>query len=146
MQGQITLEQYQKQRDAGIQHCGKCICDHCLYWWSSRCPYGGCFDDYRVVTEPYDKIHPDRPPRKTWSDWNKPGEQAHWCRGGNFYPSHYCKHFVRYKGKQVKECIKANVSVFQDGYISCCMVENFGCENCYKELEEKQERIEREIR
>ena len=74
-----------------------------------------------------------------WSNWNKPGEQAHWCRGGTFYPTYTCKHFVKYKGQQVKTCLKYNVSVFQDGYIECGLVDTLGCEKCYEEFEKKGE-------
>lgn len=141
IEGQLTIEEYQKSRKKNTNGC-QCICKNCLYWWSSRCPYGKCYDDYRAETEPYDKEHPGRPPRKQWSNWNKPGEQAHWCRGGIFYTAYYCEHFVKYKGQQVRECIKANVSVFQDGHISCNMIDCYGCERCYAELEEKMEREE----
>ena len=50
------------------------------------------------------------------------------------------QHNVKYKGQQVKECLKENVSVFQDGYIRCGLVENLGCEKCYKEFEEKMKK------
>ena len=86
-----------------------------------------------------EQAHPDQPPRKWWSDWNKPGEQAHWCRGGTFYLTYTCKHFVKYKGQQVKTCLKYNVSVFQDGYIECGLVDTLGCEKCYEEFEKKGE-------
>ena len=98
------------------------------------------WDDHRAETDPYDKAHPGEPPRTYWSNWNKPGEQEHWCRGGENYPVTYCPHFVKYKGQQVKTCLKANVSIFQDGYIDCSLVENFGCEACYREFEERTER------
>ena len=97
-------------------------------------------DDHRANTDPYNKAHPGKPPRTYWSNWNKPGEQEHWCRGGENYPVTYCPHFVKYKGQQVKTCLKANVSVFQDGYIDCNLVESFGCEACYREFEERIER------
>lgn len=142
MSYQITFDEYLKNRDKPTWGGCECICNNCLYWWSRRCPYGDCYDDHRAKADPYDKAHPGEPPRKQWSDWNKPGEQAHWCRGGIFYPAYYCEHFVKYKGQQVKECIKANVSVFQDGYIHCSMIDSYGCERCYAELEEKIEREE----
>lgn len=115
--------------------CSKCVCETCLYRWSGRCPYGGCYDDLRSIENPYDKAHPDEPPRKIWSDWNKPGEQAHWCRGGSFYPSHWCWFYVRYEGQQVRTCLEYNVSVFQDGYIQCGFLPV--CEECYRRFEEK---------
>ena len=57
--------------------CGDCVCKSCLLWWSQRCPYGGCYDEHRAKVDPW-----PGPVRKSWTDWNKPGEQAHWCRGG----------------------------------------------------------------
>lgn len=139
MKGQITLQEWIKP-DV-IPHCGDCVCRSCMYWWSKRCPYGECYDDHRAVVDPYDKA--DKPPRTWWSNWKKPGEQAHWCRGGMLHPVKYCEHFVKYKGQQVKECLKANVSVFQDGYIQCSLLNSIGCEQCYRELEEKIKREER---
>lgn len=145
MKGQISLEEYLSSRDKSTLGGCKCICKNCLYWWSSRCPYGECYDDLRAIEKPYDKAYPEKSPRAGWSDWDKPGEQQHWCRNGIFYPTHYCEHFVKYKGQQVKSCIKANVSIFQDGYINCSMLESYGCERCYEELEEKLEKEGMEI-
>lgn len=142
MKGQITLQEWMKP-DA-IQHCGKCVCGSCMLWESGRCPYGDCYDGHRAAVEPYDKAHPNQPPRTQWSNWNKTGEQAHWCWGGMFYPVRYCEHFVKYKGQQVKECLKANIAVFQNGYIDCSLIEGIGCEQCYKELEEKMKQEEQE--
>lgn len=140
-EGQIILEEYLSKRpERTFGGCTGCICRNCLYWWSMRCPFGECWDDHRAATDPYDKAHPGKPPRTLWSDWNKPGEQAHWCRGGINYPVYYCPHFVKYKGQQVKSCLKANVSIFQDGYIECCLINNFGCERCYEEFLAKEER------
>ena len=139
MIGQISLEEYIAQRPkTEWGGCGECICRKCLYWWSNRCPYGECYDDHRAEVDPYDKAHPDKPPRTWWSDWNKPGEQAHWCRGGTNYPAYYCPHFVKYKGQQVKHCLYAAVSVFQDGYILCSLVDAIGCEECYRRWERKK--------
>lgn len=135
--GQITLKEYIDQRPGNC--CNACVCRSCLYWWSCRCPYGGCWDDYRADAEPYGKAHPDAPPRKGWSNWAKPGEQDHWCRGGTFHPVYYCQCFAKYTGQQVKTCLKANVSVFQDGYIACGLIESYGCEKCYEEFCEKGE-------
>lgn len=131
MKGQITLSQYIHDRDTTFKDCGQCICRSCLYWWSSRCPYGGCWDDRRAEVEPYDAAHAGEPPRTQWSDWNKPGEQAHWCRGGRLYPVHYCPEFVKYKGQQVRYCLDSAVSVFQDGYIQCSLIDTIGCQACY---------------
>lgn len=120
--------------------CEDCICRRCLYWWSERCPYGRCYDDHRAEADPYDVAHPDEPPRTMWSQWET--QQAYWCRGGMFYPVGYCRHFVEYKGQQVKECLRAQVTVFQDGYIQCSIVDSIGCQECYMGFEEKQEEDE----
>ena len=42
MTEQITLEEYLQSRRKIFPTCGDCVCRSCLYWWSSRCPYGGC--------------------------------------------------------------------------------------------------------
>lgn len=140
VEGQINLEEWKQSINHKVYAgCTGCICRRCLYWWSSRCPYGECWDDHRAIIDPYDKAHPDQPLRTAWSNWNKPGEQAYWCRGGENYPIHYCKHFVKYKGQQVKTCLKANVSIFQDGYISCSIIDSVGCGKCYEEFERRQE-------
>lgn len=117
--------------------CSKCICEDCLYWWSGRCPYGRCYDDYRAQADPYDKAHPGEPPRTGWSHWET--QQAYWCRGGSFYNVRECGHFVKYEGQQVKECLKAQVSVFQDGFIRCCLIDYMGCQRCYEEFERRME-------
>lgn len=96
MNGQVTLEQYLSSRDGLFPSCKSCICRSCLFWWSSRCPCGRCADDKRAKEELYDKMHQEKSLRKQWSNWNKPGEQAYWCRGGSFYPIHYCESFVKY--------------------------------------------------
>lgn len=142
MKGQISLVDYIHDRDnVTFRTCGQCICMNCLYWWSSRCPYGGCYDDHRAKIEPYNEAYPDKPPRTWWSDWDKPGEQAHWCRGGILYPVHYCQKFVKYNTNQhiIKDCLKAVVDVYQDGYISCSLVDTLGCEACYREFEKRME-------
>lgn len=51
----------------------------------------------------------------------------------------YCPKFVKYKGCQVKECLKCNVAVYQDGYIACSLVDTLGCTECYKEFMESME-------
>jgi len=58
------------------------------------------------------------------------------CKGGICYPAVPCARFVKYTSQIVKECLKANVSVFQDGYISCSLIEDYGCEKCLNEFEE----------
>ena len=117
--------------------CGDCVCRSCLLWWSGRCPYGGCWDEERARSDPW-----PGPVRKAWTDWNKPGEQAHWCRGGVFYPVSEClKHILYVREKTiVRSCLVANVTVYQDGYIQCSLVDVIGCEECYRRFEEKIER------
>lgn len=90
---QVTMSEYLKTRYGSFPHCGSCVCQKCLYWWSGRCPEGECYDNKRAKEEPYNKAFPERSPRTQWSNWNLPGEQAHWCRGGTFYPVSYCEHF-----------------------------------------------------
>lgn len=120
-------------------HCGQCICDQCLYRWSGRCPFGDCFDEFRAVLYPFDRVHSNEPCRKSWSDWERPGEQAHWCRGGVVYPSSACPHFVKYHGSKVRFCLSSNIQIFQDGYISCSILKAIGCEACWKQFESKLE-------
>lgn len=117
--------------------CLECVCKYCLYWWSSRCPYGDCYDDYRAAVNPYDAAHPAKPLRTHWSNWDQPGEQAHWCRGGEFYPSTDCEYFIQYEGQRVSDCYRAVVSEFQDGYIDCSVREAMSCEACMKDMAEK---------
>lgn len=135
--GQQDIFTYIQECDQSAGGCGSCICRNCLYWWSARCPYGECWDDHRAATDPYDKAHPDKPPRTHWTNWRT--DQAYWCRGGAFYPVHYCEHFVRYRGQQVKSCLDANVSIFQDGYIQCSIVNTVGCQECYRRFMERNE-------
>lgn len=138
--GQISISEYLSGISSlNIGGCTGCICENCLYYNSSRCPYGDCYDDYRAIENPYDKAHPDKPPRTGWSDWKT--DQAYWCRGGVFYPVRYCEKFVKYKGCIIKECLKCNVAEFQDGYIDCSLVEGVGCEKCYEEWTEKNDRL-----
>lgn len=132
--GQIDFDTFLGLNRSIFPSCSKCVCRSCLMWWSERCPYGGCYDDLRAKENPYNKVHPDQSPRTAWSNWNKPGEQAHWCRGGVIYPQKHCDKFVKYHGCKIKECIKAPVTVYQDGYISCSLVESVGCDVCYQEF------------
>ena len=117
--------------------CNECLCNDCLRWWSGRCQHGGCYDDYRARANPYDEAHPNEPPRTGWTEWR--GDQAHWCRGGVSYPQHICPDYVHYEGSTVKSCLMANVQVFQDGYISCSLVDHIGCIECMKRYENKTE-------
>lgn len=71
-----------------------------------------------------------------WSDSHKPGEQAHWCRGGNLYPTEECPYFEQYEGQKIEQCYRAMISTFQDGYRSCPMMVNGTCEKCLRELNE----------
>lgn len=138
IQGQITFDDFLNQKKPILSHCGQCVCRSCLYWWSSRCSYGDCYDDRRAEENPYDKAHPGKAPRTAWSNWNKPGEQAHWCRGGNSYPVRYCESFVKYKGSTIEDCVAALIIIFQDGYISCSTKENIGCEACMERAEGRE--------
>ena len=126
---QVTMSEYLKTRYGSFPHCGSCVCPKCLYWWSGRCPEGECYDDKRAKEDPYDKAFPQRSPRTQWSNWNLPGEQAHWCRGGNFYPVSYCERFVKYQGSEIEDCIRAPVQYFQDGYLKCTLKDRFGLVN-----------------
>lgn len=139
IEGQMELQEYIKSIKRISSGCD-CICMECLYWWSGRCPYGNCYDDRRAKEIPYDKAYPDRPPRTAWGNWNKPGEQAHWCRGGIFYPVQYCERFVKYHSEHsiVKTCLGENVQIFQDGYILCSLADTVGCEECYRRFIERQ--------
>lgn len=112
--------------------CGPCVCKNCMLWWSQRCPYGDCYDDHRAKVEPW-----PGPVRKAWSNWNQPGEQAHWCRGGVCYPVETCGHYIRYDREKtmVRDCLDAVVLVYQDGYIQCSLVNTVGCEECYRRFE-----------
>ena len=117
--------------------CGDCICRYCLYWWSSRCPYGQCFDDLRAKENPFDEKYPHRSPRKLWSDWAKDGEQAHWCRGGIVYPTDHCEYFEQYTGQRIVRCVEAQTQEFQDGYVICLIRENMSCTTCMENLSRK---------
>lgn len=135
--GQMDIFEYLSEVKI-FMHCADCVCKKCLYWWSGRCPYGSCYDDRRAREQPYNEAHPDRAPRITWSDWNKSGEQAHWCRGGSFYPTRYCEKFIKYSESVIEECINCNIQVFQDGYVSCSLKETIGCEVCMRQQEGKE--------
>lgn len=136
--GQIDLFSYQTEleRSSALSvGCEACVCNNCLYWWSGRCPHGGCYDDFRAKANPYNKAHPDKPPRMGWSNWRN--DQARWCRGGAFYPVRYCERFAKLTRTQVRQCLLSNVVVYQDGYIQCSIVETIGCEECYRRFEEE---------
>lgn len=137
MKGQIELLDYLKsiEQPKAEMTCKNCYCKSCLYWWSSRCPYGMCWDDRRAEVNPYTKAFPDNPPRTGWSNWNKRGEQEHWCRGGIFYPERKCEHYVKYKGQNIEECVDASIAVFQDGYIQCTLKDAMGCDACIARAE-----------
>ena len=120
-----------------MSNCSKCICNNCFHRQRKNCPYGLCYDDKRAVEQPYQINFVND--YRNWSDINKPMERNHWCRNGIFYPVNKCSEFVMFKGVIVKECLKANVCIYQDGYISCSLIEGYGCENCYKEFMKKEE-------
>lgn len=134
MSKDVLLIKSEMNIDDNLSGCHECICRSCLLWWSSRCPYGSCYDDHMAEVNPYDKVHPGKV-RKGWTNWNNPGEQAHWCRGGTVYAHTACEHYVEYEDAKCKcqSCLKAVVEVFQDGYIKCSLIDIIGCEQCYKE-------------
>ena len=136
IQGQLNLDTYiANLRSFTVKTCSDCICSSCLLKQSGRCPHGSCYDDLRAVINPYDKAHPDKPPRTGWSNWKT--DQAFWCRGGIFYPAKSCVNYIKYTGCRVEECINAPVVIFQDGYISCSLVECIGCKTCYERFVKK---------
>lgn len=137
-EGQIYLNQYiQSVKDSRpfIITCRECVCEKCLYRWSGRCPYGKCYDDKRAKENPYDKAHPDEPPRTGWTNWK--ADQAFWCRGGAYHPVSYCREFVKYRKPVIKDCLNAVVAIYQDGYVRCSLVDTIGCEECYRHFEER---------
>ena len=129
------LSMFEETSAAG---CGDCLCRDCLLWWSNRCPYGGCYDNMRATVNPYDAAHPNEPPRMSWTEWRT--DQAFWCRGGIFHPTHLCDHYVQYKGSKAKSCLLANIQIFQDGYILCSIVDTIGCEECYRRFEKENKK------
>lgn len=135
IQGQIDIFDYIKENTSISPTCSNCVCRKCLYWWSNRCSYGECYDAKRAFEEPYDAAHPNKSPRKSWSDWNKPNEQKFWCRGGTFYPVKHCEKFVKYTGLEIQECVACNITIYQDGYVSCAIKECMTCEMCIEEQE-----------
>ena len=40
----------------------------------------------------------------------------------------------------VRDCLDAVVTVYQDGFIRCSIVDNIGCEECYRRFEERMEK------
>ena len=133
------MNQLSCSREMTCTSCFDCMCRDCLYWWSSRCPYGGCYDDYRARVDPYDRAHPGEPPRTGWTNWKR--DQAYWCRGVFRYPARNCSHYVHYEPEKhvVRSCLDANVQVFQDGYILCNLVNSVGCAECYRRFEERMD-------
>lgn len=113
--------------------CSACACHTCLYYWSKRCTYGECWDDYRAKYDPYPAHHMGDAPRALWSDWDMPGEQRHWCRGGFFFPDNQCGHYAKYEPDKhvIRPCLSSNVEVYQDGYIGCSVITIHGCRWCY---------------
>lgn len=56
------------------------------------------------------------------------------CGGGAYYHALECSRYVKYVDQEIKGCLKANIGVFQDGYITCSLIENYGCEKCFAEV------------
>ena len=139
-EGQMELSDFLKiSENPSLQmYCKDCYCKTCLLWWSHRCVYGKCWDDFRAKANPYNKAFPDKPPRTGWSNWNKLGEQEHWCRGGAFYPERKCEHYVEYAGCTIEDCIAAPIQLFPDGYVICTLKDSIGCEACIARSEGKK--------
>ena len=45
-----------------------------------------------------------------------------------------------YKFRTNRDLAQVNVSVFQDGYIGCDIVDSIGCQDCYKRFLERMKR------
>ena len=106
MNGQISIAEYLREKNwVPAAHCGSCICQSCLYWWSNRCPNSDCYLGRRP--------------------------QVYGCQEGVVYPVHDCISFQLYQGQQVKECLGSAVSVFQDGYVLCRLRDSEDCTECY---------------
>lgn len=118
--------------------CGGCVCAGCLYYNRGfGCPLGGkCHDDWRAAHDPW-----PGPVRTQWSSWDQPGEQAHWCRGGIFYGTRECGHYIRYDERRtrVRTCVGCNVITYQDGQMRCGLVETIGCEECLRRYMPEEE-------
>ena len=118
-------------------NCSDCDCYTCLHYRSGRC---ACYDDIRSKIRPREKETGEH-----WTGWSKceePGEQDHWCRGGILTPQHgKCQKYVRVDEEKiiVQDCLKAVIIKYQDGYIRCSLLENLGCEKCYREWEKRNE-------
>ena len=119
--------------------CSNCECRNCLFWWKSDCPNGMCFDDLREKTDPYTNHYPRR---SGWSNADKPREQEHWCRRGDFYPVTGLPCYIPYKADKTKvePCFGPNIVRYQDGSIKCCQVETVGCKECVRRWEENIEK------
>ena len=116
------------------------MCRTCLMYRSQRCPMGGCWDDERARREPYPRD--DR--RAMWTDHDKPGEGAHWCRGGMFYSltdARMCPRYVAYDPDRhaVRDCLEGVVETYQDGYVKCSLIDVTGCEECMRRFERRHE-------
>lgn len=66
------------------------------------------------------------------------------CHGGYIFNQvRECERYIEYIGSQIKECLTANVQIFQDGFIHCSMLDcDGGCERCLREWEEAQQRLD----
>ena len=66
-----------------------------------------------------------------------------------YYMSHRCANqwigdkpcpdgmkFTEYTDSEVKQCILATVEIYQDGYMHCPVLDCYGCEYCYKRMED----------
>lgn len=68
------------------------------------------------------------------------------CHGGWFYQAHECERYIECDEAktQVKDCLEAVTVIYQDGYISCSLADTVGCEECYRQFEERQSKKEEE--
>lgn len=98
-----------------IGGCTGCICESCLKRAQGKCPYGCCYDSWRAAHD-----------------------SQHRCLGGIHYEIDACDEYVEYKGAEIKYCLNAAITIYQDGSICCPLVECLGCEECYELFESKQ--------
>lgn len=101
---------------ARIGGCTGCICQSCLKYMQGKCPYGGCCDGLRAEREP-----------------------EYRCRGGIFYTADTCDEFIKFIGAENKYCLDSAITIFQDGSIICSLIENVGCEECYRQFEDQHQ-------
>lgn len=67
------------------------------------------------------------------------GEKCGECDSIHYNQVYDCPKYAKRDDSQtrVHDCLEAVVVVYQDGYISCSLVDAVGCEECYKRFQEK---------